>query len=183
MGRPTLDEEAHWVERARNEPEAFLVLYKLYLPALYRYCYYRTGSKAEAEDAVAETFLQAREYIHRYQFREIPFSHWLYRIAGRIVSREGRRRQREVQMEELAPDAAARDEALNGVSTRLDLEAALRTLPKLQQEALSLRYIQDLSLRDTARIMDRSEGAVKQLTFRALQTLRERLGKDEGSGE
>jgi RNA polymerase sigma-70 factor (ECF subfamily) len=86
-------------------------------------------------------------------------------------------------MEELAPDAAVRDEALNGVSTRLDLEAALRTLSKLQQEALSLRYIQDLSLRDTARIMDRSEGAVKQLTFRALQTLRERLGKDEGSGE
>jgi RNA polymerase sigma-70 factor (ECF subfamily) len=126
---------------------------------------------------VSETFLQAREYIHRYQFREVPFSHWLYRIAGRIISREGRRRQRETQLEEAAPGAAAEDEALNTVSRRLDLEAVLRMLPKLQQEALSLRYIQDLSLRDVARIMGRSEGAVKQLTFRALQTLRERLGE------
>jgi len=174
---PTLDEEARLVERAKREPEAFRMLYEFYLPALYRYCYYRTGSNVEAEDAVAETFLQAWEYIHRYQFRGIPFSHWLYRIAGRIISREGRRGQLEMRMEEAAPCAVARDVALESMSKRLELEAALRTLPKLQQEALFLRYIQDLSLRDVARIMGRSEGSIKQLTFRALQTLRERLGE------
>jgi RNA polymerase sigma-70 factor (ECF subfamily) len=177
MGRPTLDEEARLVERAKNEPEAFLVLYELYLPVLYRYCYYRTGSKVEAEDAASETFLQAREYIHRYKFRGVPFSHWLYRVAGRIISSEDQRQQRETQREEAAPGAAARNEALNSTPARLDLEAALQTLPKLQQEAISLRYIQDLSLWDVARIMGRSEGAVKQLTFRALQILRERLGE------
>ena len=62
---------------------------------------------------------------------------------------------------------------------QLDLLEQLHELPDAQQQVLTLRYVQDLSIKEVARIMNRSEGAVKQLTLRALAALRERMSDDE----
>jgi RNA polymerase sigma-70 factor (ECF subfamily) len=85
------------------------------------------------------------------------------------------RRQREVSLPFEPSATAGTDRDPAAASEHLDLAALLRTLPDAQQQVVTLRYIQDLSLREVAQIMGRSDGAVKQLAFRALRTLRERM--------
>ncbi len=167
-------DEAGLVERAGHDPEAFLELYNRHVNGLYRFAFYRLGNREEAEDAVSQTFLQAMRYLDRYEQRGIPFRHWLYRIAAGVISRAADYRRREIPLTAGRFDTGTGDpEAL---PEWLDLAALLRTLPATQQEVLVLRYVQDLSLREVAQITGRSEGAVKQLAWRGLRTLRERMG-------
>lgn len=165
-----LENEADLIEKARSDPEAFIILYEHYLPHLYRYAYYRTGSKQEAEDAVSQTFLQAMENLAGFRFRGVPFGHWLYRIAGNIISRSYERSSRENRILEEWHDSGAEITV-----EQVDLLRYLHELPEAQQQVLTLRYIQDLSIRQVARVMNRSEGAVKQLALRGLRALRERM--------
>ncbi len=179
MGYSVAEDRPELVEKAKQNMDAFLELYDRNVTGLYRYAFYQTGNRDEAEDIVSQTFLQAREHLHRYEQRGIPFSHWLYRIASNLISRSQRRRQREMPLAAETLEVAAAGEDPGSVTERIDLGVLVRTLPERQQQALTLRYIQDLSLRDVAQIMDLSEGAVKQLAFRALRTLRERMGERE----
>lgn len=174
MGAFTIEDEAALVELAKTDSQAFRQLYERHLPGLYRYAYYRTGSREEAEDVVAHTFLKALEHLHRYEHRGIPFSHWLYRIAGNALSRRKTGRERLVGL--TWEPGESNDSRMEQIDERLDLAHWLRSLPDAQQQVLALRYIQDLSLTEVAGIMGRSEGAIKQLAFRGLQALRERMG-------
>lgn len=166
--------EAELIEEAKVDIRSFMVLYKHYLPQVYKYVYYHIIKKQETEDVVSQTFLQAMENIHTYSYRGIPFGYWLYRIAGNIIYHSQRHNQNElstadwVQVADLEVDA-----------DKLDMLMLLRTLPDTQRQVLVLRYIQDLSIRDVAKIMECSEGAVKQLAYRAINTLRERMHGNE----
>jgi RNA polymerase sigma-70 factor (ECF subfamily) len=170
-------DEAGLVERARHDPEAFLKLYDRHVNGLYRFAFYRLGNRTEAEDVVSQTFLQVMRYLDRYEQRGIPFRHWLYRIAARIIASTADHQRREVLLAVGQFNTGAGDP--DALPERLDLAALLRTLPAAQQQVLVLRYVQDLSLRDVARIIGRSEGAVKQLAWRGLRTLRERMVEHE----
>ncbi|MDD4169997.1 MAG: sigma-70 family RNA polymerase sigma factor [Desulfotomaculaceae bacterium] len=170
-----LENEAEIIEKAKKDVRSFMVLYEHYLPRIYKYAYYQVMDKQEAEDVASQTFLQAMENLHKYHYRGIPFGHWLYRIAASIIyhgQRDGKNEYSTADPVQLAGGQTAAED-------RLDLLMQLRTLPGMQQEVLVLRYIQDLSIRDTAQIMDRSEGAVKQLSYRAIKTLRERMNGNE----
>lgn len=166
-----LENEAFLIEKARSDPEAFIALYEHYLPHLYRYSYYRTRSRQEAEDVVSQTFLKAMENIAGFRQKGIPFGHWLYRIAGNIIYHSFKRLNRENSFIEHLPATAG----VEITPEQMDLLNYLHELPEAQQQVLTLRYIQDLSIREVARVMDRSEGAVKQLAIRGLRALRERM--------
>lgn len=170
-----LENEAALIEKAKKDIRAFMVLYKHYLPQIYKYAYYHVIDKQEAEDVVSQTFLQAMENLHKYRYRGIPFGHWLYRIAASIIYHSQRDKKNEFSTTDSVREAGGETAA----EDKLDLLMLLRTLPEMQQEVLVLRYIQDLSIRDAARIMDCSEGAVKQLAYRAINTLRERINGNE----
>ncbi len=175
MGTVALETEAVLVEQAKTDEQAFRRLYEQHLPGLYRYAYYRTGNKQLAEDVVSQTFMRVWQNLKRYQQRGIPFSHWLYRIAGNIISDLRPNREQAVGLSWDPPDELA-DTPTEQVDMKLDLALLMRTLPDAQQQVLALRYVQDLSLQDVAQVMGKSEGAIKQLAFRGLQTLRERMG-------
>lgn len=162
---------------AGMDEAAFRRLYELHLPDLLRYAYYRTRNRADAEDVVALVFLRAWEHLPRYQERGIPFVHWLYRIAGNAIKSGYRRREQPGGLEPERAPASSQLE-LELTPDRLDLLRQLACLPETQQQVLILRYVQDLSLLEVARIMDRSPNAIKQLAFRALQNMRERMGDD-----
>ncbi len=162
---------------AGMDEAAFRRLYEQHLPALLRYAYYRTGNRVDAEDVVAQVFLKAWEYLPRYQERGIPFVHWLYRIAGNTITSGYRRREQPGGLS-LENNPASPQLELEFTPERLDLRRQLAGLPETQQQVLVLRYVQDLSLIEVARIMDRSPNAIKQLAFRALQNMRERMGSD-----
>ncbi len=165
-------------EQSVIDEAAFRQMYDSHLEDLLRYAYYRTGNRNDAEDIVAQVFLKAWEALPAYQQRGIPFVHWLYRIAGNTIKNTYRRREIPAGWEPLANTAVSQQE-MESTADRLDLGRLVAALPKRQQQVVVLRYVQDLSLREVAQIMGRSENAVKQLAFRALHNLRERVGVDE----
>jgi RNA polymerase sigma-70 factor (ECF subfamily) len=170
----TRDQESRLVAEAKANPAAFGDLYEYYLPKMYRFAYYRTGNKHEAEDVVAQTFLQAIEALPKYEERGYSLGCWLYKIAGNLIRTRQRSRSREIPRFEDVSEADW-DASIELLPEQISLQQILHTLPDDQQQALVLRYVQDLSIKEVAQIMDRSEGAVKQLAFRGLQNMRERM--------
>ena len=163
------------VEAAKADGEAFGKLYDLYFSRIYSYAFYRTRSHTEAEDITAQTFQQALEHLGSYQWRGVPFYAWLYRIASNLVASGHRRCLPVVGLEEAAK-ARSRDplpeEALLRAERVLELRDAVARLPKTQQQAVVLKSSQGLRNREIGDVMGCSEGAVKQLLHRAMETLR-----------
>jgi RNA polymerase sigma-70 factor (ECF subfamily) len=180
------DEEARLVLQAREDAEAFGVLYETYVERIYNYIYYRVGNHQDAEDLAARVFYRALANIDSYQERGVPFSAWLYRIAHNLVANFHRDRSRRNVMalddfvvagdEHLAPEAATESR-----EEQERLMQAVRRLPEERQQLLLLKFIDRLSNAEIGAIMDRSEGAIKSLYHRTLIALREELkAQDQG---
>ncbi|MDF1514923.1 MAG: RNA polymerase sigma factor [Anaerolineae bacterium] len=173
------DEEL--IELAKSDHDAFDVLYRRFVVPVYRYCYARTGSIADAEDLTAQTFLAALEGVQRYQARR-GFSPWLFGIA-RHKCADFHRRQYADRSDtagdkiETAPDLTekADPDAQADLRDVLDCVARFITMLSLDRvEVLRLRYYGGLGLADIAGVMQRSTAAVKMLISRAISDLRER---------
>ena len=170
--------ERELVEAARTDREAFGKLYDLYIGQIYSYAYYRTRSRPDAEDVSAQTFQQALEHIGSYEWRGIPFVAWLYRIASNVIAGRYRRQLPETELDE-AYGVASGEPMPEQETLRLErareLKAAVRTLPASQQQAVILKFAQGLRNREIGEILGCSEGAVKQLLHRAMESLRSRV--------
>lgn len=181
-----LAHEAELVQRARTDPDAFAALYDRYVQRVYRYSYTRLGSHAEAEDLTAQTFQRALERLDQFEWRGVPFGAWLFRIAHNLLMDRHRQGVPPLSLTGLSKngyDPAASDTAPDGVllgQAETDAAwAAVATLPPLQRRAVTLRFARDLSHAEVGALIGRSETATKQLIYRAMKTLRERL-KVEG---
>ena len=174
------ESERTLIERAKEDPAAFGILYERYVDKIYNYVYYRTGSRHDAEDLTAKTFYQALANIGRYEERGMPFSAWLYRIAHNLVANWHRDRSRRklIPLDELA--MAGQDEdnpepLAEAEEERKALLEAIRRLPPERQQLLILKFVEGMPNAEIGRIMGRSEGAVKSLYYRTLMALREDL--------
>ena len=169
------------IRLARTDYEAFDVLYRRYVTAVYRYCYARTNSVADAEDITAQTFLAALEGIQRYHGRGSA-SAWLFGIARHKCAdfHRGQYSSRQNAMGdeiEMLADPADEVNPETQVSLRGVLDCVTRCVPMLSPDrldALRLRYWGGMSLTDIAGVMQRSTAAVKMLISRAISDLRER---------
>jgi RNA polymerase sigma-70 factor (ECF subfamily) len=143
---------------------------------IFAYAYTLTRDRELAEDVTAATFAKGLEELPRFEWRGVPYSSWLYRVASNLVARQRRR----PAWIELGLGVASGDASpLEEVERRDRAEqvrAAVRALPDDQRQAVALRFAGEMHNREIAEIMGRSEGAVKLLTFRALTTLRKRFG-------
>ncbi|ABU57097.1 MULTISPECIES: sigma-70 family RNA polymerase sigma factor [Roseiflexus] len=166
------------IKRAQDgDHAAFAQIYDRYAQPLYRYIYFRIGDPDLAEDLRAEVFLRAFEGLDRYEDRGWPLSAWLYRIArDRTVDVIRRRRLRQtVPLESWGGACEGPD---HEVVMRLDHEELRRHLCDLtddQRQVLYLRFMVDLPIQEVAQRLGRSEGAVKALQHRGLQSLARRL--------
>jgi len=169
------------VELARaGDAEAFGMLYDHYQPSVYRFLYYRVGSVAVAEDLTSETFVRALRSMHSFRWQGKDFGAWLTTIARNLATdhaKSGRSR-----LEVATEDMSLHDSSVEGPEgavltaiTNEALLAALRQLPSEQQDCLVLRFLQSRSIAETAAVLGRSEGAVKQLQLRAVRNLAKRL--------
>ncbi len=174
--------EESLIERAKNDAEAFGALYERYVDRVYNYIFYRIGDTHEAEDLTARVFYRALGHIRDYHQRGAPFAAWLYRIAHNLVANWHRdqSRRRLVRLDDLAALPERGDgpqrQAEQGEDART-LLAAIRTLPAERQQVLILKFVDELSNAEIARIMGRSEGAIKSLYHRTLISLREELDR------
>ena len=165
------------VELARGgDVDAFGLLYDHYNAAVYRFIYYRTGSVPLAEDLTSETFFRALRSMGSFRWQGKDFGAWLMTIARNLTAdhfKSGRSR-----LEQTTEDMSAHDSATEGPETSVlaaltneALLEALGQLPTEQQECLVLRFLQGLSIAETAKILGRSDGAVKQLQLRGVRNL------------
>jgi RNA polymerase sigma-70 factor, ECF subfamily len=172
------------VARAQaGDSDAFGQLYDRYLDLVYRYVYYRVGGKALAEDLVSETFLRALRRIGSFEWQGRDFAAWLITIARNIIAdhyKSGRFRLEVSTADMLDADRATdgpENTVLDGITNGSILDA-VKKLNSEQQECVVLRFLQGLSVLETAQAMGKSEGAIKALQYRAVRTLGRMLPKE-----
>ena len=170
------EDDAVLIERARSDPEAFGDLYERYLTRIYSYVYHRTGNPADAEDLTERVFLQALTHLPSYQYRGLPFSVWLFRIAHNLVANwyRDRGRSRTLSLDGIGVVAEDAD-SLERVEEAALVRRAVAKLSQDRQQLLLLKFGQELSHAEIGQIMGRSEGAVKALLHRTLKALKEDL--------
>jgi RNA polymerase sigma-70 factor (ECF subfamily) len=184
-----LDRDRSLVEAARADPAHFDALYRKYLAQVYSFAVYELRNHHDAEDATERTFLSALAALPRFDDRADPvedgpdastFRLWLFRIARNVIAehRRAARRRPSAPLELVATAADPLDVEADAVR-RESTDAALRAvdrLPEDRRRALLLRFVHELSTREIAAVLGRSEGAVRVLIHRGLRRVAVELG-------
>ena len=167
------------VERAQTgDAEAFGELYDRYVDLIYRYIYYRVGTAQIAEDLTSETFLRALRRITSFTWQGKDVGAWFVTIARNLIAdhyKSGRYRL-EMTTDDVSevgpvPTTAGPEAAvLEAMQNKVLLQAVKQLNPE-QQECIVLRFLQGLSVAETAQIMGKNDGAIKALQYRAIRTL------------
>lgn len=179
MSRVDESEERLLIEAAQQDPGRFAELYELNFHRVYAYIVRRVQDRSEAQDLTAHVFQQALANIGKFKWRGAPFATWLYRIAANAISDQARRRSRENQESSNSPVSENSNTFdIELTERRARVFQAVTRLPEDQRRVIMLRFADEKSVKEIAGELERSEGAVKQLQFRALETLRAQLNKD-----
>ncbi len=166
------------VDAAKAGDEAALTeLYNLYFPRVYRYILARMGNPYDAEDLTEEVFLRVLDAIERFQWREAPFSAWLFRIAHNAVisqrRKEGARGRSSPLVDALPVGSQGPEEMVENRLALNEIMKAAETLPEAQRRVIGLRFAAGLTVAETARSMGKGEGNVKVIQHKAIAKLRE----------
>ena len=175
MRQATESDERLLIEAAQGDPSRFAELYEQNFHRVYAYIARRVRDRAEIQDLTAHVFHQALANLGKFKWKGSPFAAWLYRIASNAIADQAKRKGRESmpQSEPSTESSSATD--LEEVERRARLFSAVDTLPDDQRRVIVMRFADEKSIREIADELRRSEGAVKQLQFRGLDNLRNRL--------
>lgn len=161
-------------------------LYDRYETKIYTYIYRRTGDEVLAEDMTAQVFMKMLQAIRDEKAWHSSFSGWLYRIAHNLVIDYYRQRDRhgQVSLDDNPTLTDENDNPVENVAAQMEAEQvrfAMRQLTDEQAEVLSLRFLEGYTIQEVAVMMDKSEGAIKALQYRAVATLRQLLEYSQAS--
>lgn len=163
------------MERAqKGDAEAFGGIYDELVKPIYRYIYYRVEPQI-AEDLTEETFLKAWKALPKYKKTKHPFSAWVFRIAHNLVCDYYRKNKTTSEIDENVADenrSSSPKEQVNLKLNQVKLHKAIKKLPENYQQVIILKYINEEENPAIAKIIGKSEGAVRTLQFRALEKLR-----------
>jgi len=166
-----MDEERLLIEAAQKDPRRYGELYEQNFERVYAFIVRRVRNRHEAEDVTAEVFQHALANLSKFEWRGVPFAVWLFRIAANAIADRWKKLSRE------AIDPASDDLDQShwpDLERRVSLFKLVNDLPADQRSVILKRFIEEKSIREIAQELQRSEGAVKQLQFRALENLRAR---------
>jgi RNA polymerase sigma-70 factor (ECF subfamily) len=172
--------ERRLIEAAQQDPSRFAALYEIHFERVYAYVSRRLGNREAAEDVTSEVFHHALANLPRFEWRGAPFGAWLMRIAANAIADRWRRGSRE-QADALANDPASAEPSPEEIEIRAQLFRLVQDLPIEQRKVVQMRFAEEKSIREIAQGLGRTEGAVKQLQFRGIRTLREAAAKFSGT--
>jgi len=171
-----MEEELSWIRRAQKDPESFGPLYKKYHEQIFRYVYQRMDDEETAFDVTSQVFLKALNNLHRYEYRGVPFSSWLYRIAKSELyqSFRDKKAQRTVnidsfQLFELIEEFVDDEKDEN----RKKLFKSLKLMKEKDMQLIEMRFFEKRSFREIGEILEITENNAKVKTFRAIEKLKQ----------
>jgi RNA polymerase sigma-70 factor (ECF subfamily) len=175
-------DERRLIEAAQREPAHFADLYENYFELVYAYIARRVQTRDAVEDLTSEVFRRALQSLPRFKWTGAPFAAWLFRLASNLIADRAKRAAKEGNVpldNDLASSVAARlQSSLEEIERQARMFRLVGTLADDQRRVLLMRFAEEKSIRAIAEELGRSEGAVKQLQFRALENLRARLAND-----
>lgn len=175
MSEEEIRQEYLILERSTKDTKAFGELYEKYFERIFNFIYRQIDDEDITGDLCSQTFLNALRNAHKFEFRGVPVSAWLYRIASNEVNKHYRKIKRdkvfsieEVKVKELVERT---EEGWDEELTNKALEH-LKDLPTDMLEVLELRFFEDKDFKEIAFILDITESGAKMRTYRALDRLR-----------
>lgn len=169
---------------ARGDQDSAALLFDHYHPRLFRYALVRVGDRQIAEDIASETFVRVLRDLDRFRWRGAGFDGWLFRIAHNLVVDHFRRSDREVLLEE--PETGfpgielhTPESILLADESSRELQTMLEGLSPEQRDVIALRFAAGLDTHQTAAALGKKANAVRQMQFRALESLRQRMSHEQ----
>lgn len=170
-------QERALIEAAQQDPSRFAELYELHFNRVYAYIARRVRERSAAEELTSHVFHQALANLPKFKWRGAPFASWLYRIAANSIADRALKLARESALPPTDPVAAPEPD-LEQSERIARIYQLVDKLPWDQRYVMRLRFAEEKSIREIAEELSRSEGAIKQLQFRALQNLRARMSEE-----
>jgi len=186
MTEEAIAQEHVLVEAAKKDEVAFGTLYDRYFDGIFGFIYRRTDDEDTAGDLTSQVFLKALQNLKKYQFRGLPFSAWLYRIAANEVNKFYRRKNKKIvfslEEERVIEIMEETEESSNEAHLKLLIEC-MNEMKTSVVEVLELRFFEEKSFKEIAYILDISESGAKMRTYRAIEKLKDNFDikiKDNG---
>ena len=180
--RESTEDVRKLVDRAQQGDRAALEeLYLIHFDRIYSYLHVSVGNRHDAEDLTTQTFLKMLESIGRFRWQSAPFSAWLFRIAHNLAMDHFRARRR-WQPEEEVPEPHGSEEpsaelaAMQSIGRQSMMQMIEKLSPE-QQQVLTLKFVFNFPNADVAKILDKTEGAIKSLQHRALASLQKQIAE------
>lgn len=166
------------VRKAQNgDTESFAKIYDLYADAIYKYIFFRVA-KEDALDLTENVFLKVWEHLKTYKIGKKYFTSWVYKIAHNTVVDNYRMSRKTEELKEWVPDEKVDNNPIILTDRKLtneNLSKAISKLKKRYQQIIVLKYVNELDNGEIAKVLNRSEGSLRILKFRALKALRQIL--------
>ena len=174
-----MQDERDLVKRAKEgDQKAFARLYEAHFDRVYRYIVIRIGDKTEAEDMTQQVFLNALRSISSFNWKGTPVAAWLFRIAHNQVvdylRKKGKQAVTAYEDALISHDNSLQLAAEHSLDIK-QLQMATRRLTPAQQEVITLRFVSELSIAEVAKVMGKTQGAIKALQHSAIVALRKVL--------
>jgi RNA polymerase sigma-70 factor (ECF subfamily) len=175
MTEAEIQHEYAILERAKRNPKAFGELYEKYFDRIFNFIYRQTDDEELTDDLCSQTFLSVLKNIGRYEFRGVPFSAWLYKIASNEVNKHYRKKKNDkvFSIEEIRVRELFEQENDGWDEDTMErLLLYFKELPTDMLQVLELRFFEDKDFKEIAFILDITESGAKMRTYRALDRLR-----------
>ncbi|HWY10136.1 MAG TPA: sigma-70 family RNA polymerase sigma factor [Bacteroidia bacterium] len=173
-----IDSEEKLIKAAQDNPRNFEPLYKRYFQRIANYIYHRVEDKETAFELTSQVFYKALENLPKYKPMGVPFSAWLFRIAGNEINQLYRKNK---VMRVLSIDRDGLGELKNDIDENNQIEIdkqlyeALQTLNEDDLELINMRFFEKRSFKEICEIMNMNESACKMKVYRILEKLKEQL--------
>jgi len=177
------ENEKELLKQIKKDPQAFALLYDEHYHSIFSYVFRRLGNYDSSKDVVAETFLKAFQKISQFEWKNIPISAWLYRIATNEINLHFRRLKKKQTYDldvtlylpyepGIETEKAALEKALAESEEFLATQKQLLLLDIKYQEVIALRFFEDKSIKEISAILNKKEGTIKSLLSRGLEKLK-----------
>ena len=170
----TKSSEEELVECAKNDPREFEPLYDKYFKQVFLFVLHRVGKREEAKDITSGVFLRALSNIHKYEFRGLPFSSWLYRIAINQCNEHFRKSgsKQHILLDDINFFCLTEEMNLFEEENRSFLYRALQKLKPAEITIIELRFFESLPFREVGDVLGITDNNAKVRVYRTLEKLR-----------